>query len=272
MNEVVPELQLRSEHDVSRLQTHDVNLRDDHVTLRPLTEDDWGHLLEWNNDPEVMECADHEDFKPSTLGEMQAIYRWIATHAHCFIMEVEGYAIGECWLQRTNLRRIVNQFPGKNLRRIDLMIGEKELWGRGYGTEVIDLLVNFGFSHESVDTIFGIVSADNVRSLRAFQKCGFTRHDVIQEEDGTLSYEPSSRNSRTTMGLEGPVRTGMPQRCLDAVGVYPGCLGLVLFLQSRRLRGLRQRLASLEMGADGDPRQDAQSPSDCPVILRGVRQ
>ena len=34
-----------------------------------------------------------------------------------------------------NLQRIVAQFPDKDLRRIDLMIGEKELWGCGYGTE-----------------------------------------------------------------------------------------------------------------------------------------
>ena len=56
----------------------------------------------------MMEYADHEDFKPSTLGELQAIYRWISTHAHCFIIEVEGYSVGECWLQRMNLRRIVD--------------------------------------------------------------------------------------------------------------------------------------------------------------------
>ena len=189
MNEVVQELQFSREHHVSRLQTHDVYLSGDHVRLRPMTEDDWGILLEWNNDPEVMEYADHGEFKPSTLGEMQAIYRWIATHAHCFIIEVAGHPTGECWLQRMNLRRIVNQFPGRDLRRIDLMIGEKELWGRGYGTEAIDLLVKFGFSHESVDATFGIVSADNVRSIRAFQKCGFTCHAVTQEEDGTLTHD-----------------------------------------------------------------------------------
>ena len=104
---------------------------------------------------------------PCTLGEVQSIYRWISTHAHCFIIEVEGRPIGECWLQRMNLRRIVDQFPGKDLRRIDLMIGEKELWGRGYGTEAIALLVDFGFSREAADAIFGIASGDNARSLRS---------------------------------------------------------------------------------------------------------
>ena len=183
---MVPELRFKSDRHVAGLQTHNVYLCGDHVRLRPMTEDDWGLLLEWNNDPEVMEYADHQDFKPSTLGELQAIYRWISTHAHCFIIEVEGYPVGECWLQRMNLRRIVDQFLGKDLRRIDLMIGKKELWGRGYGTETIALLVDFGFSHEGST---GYSASPQPTTSAVYDKCGFTRHAVIQEEDGTLSYD-----------------------------------------------------------------------------------
>ena len=82
-----------------------------------------------------------------------------------------------------NLQRIVAQFPDKDLRRIDLMIGEKELWGHGYGTEAIGLLVEFGFQKERADAIFAPVAADNHRSQRAFQKNGFTCHARIQEPD-----------------------------------------------------------------------------------------
>ena len=189
MNAVISELKYRPNHGVARLRTHDVYLRGDPATLRPMTEGDWDSLLEWNNDPEVMKYSDHDDFEPRELGEIQAIYRWISTHAHCFVIEVEGRHIGECWLQRMNLRRIAEQFPGRDLRRIDIVIGEKELWGLGYGTEAIALLVDFGFRTEAVDAIFAIVSADNPRSLRAFQKCGFERHAVIPEEDGILTYD-----------------------------------------------------------------------------------
>ena len=42
VNEEVQELQFRSEHGVSPLQTHHVLLRGDRVRLRPLTEGDWG--------------------------------------------------------------------------------------------------------------------------------------------------------------------------------------------------------------------------------------
>ncbi|MCY3800029.1 MAG: GNAT family N-acetyltransferase [Chloroflexi bacterium] len=159
------------------------------MTLRPLTEADWDLLLGWNNDPEVMKYADANDFEETTRQEVQAVYRWISTHAFCFVMEVDGRPIGECWLQRMNLQRIVDQFPGEDLRRIDLAIGEKQRWGSGYGTEAIDLLVEFGFEEESASAIFGLVLADNRRSLRAFQKNGFRLHGVVEGEDGTVGHD-----------------------------------------------------------------------------------
>ncbi len=187
MNTVVPELQPTPERRTTALLSHDVTLRGATVTLRPMNEDDWDVLLKWNNDPNVMEMADHNEFTESTLEELQLIYRWISTHAYCFIMEVEESPIGECWLQRMNLQRIVAQFPDQDLRRIDLMIGERELWGRGYGTEAIGLLVAYGFNVAKADAIFAPVMADNHRSQRAFQKNGFTCHARIQEPDGRVN-------------------------------------------------------------------------------------
>ena len=189
MSIVIPDLQYRNDHGVDNLQSHDVYLMGDHVTLRPMTEDDWHLLLKWNNDPEVMKYVDHGDFSPIALDEVRSIYRWVSTHAHCFIIEVEGRSIGECWLQRMNLRRILEQLRGQDIRRIDLAIGEKELWGRGYGSEAITLLVEYGFARKSADAIFGIVSADNERSLRAFEKCGFSSQALVREQDGTLVHD-----------------------------------------------------------------------------------
>lgn len=169
------------------LVAHDVTLRGGAVTLRPMTEGDWDVLLKWNNDPAVMELADANPFEETTLADLQTIYRWISTHAFCFIMEVDGAPIGECWLQRMNLQRIVSQFPERDLRRIDLMIGEKKLWGRGYGTEAIRLLVDFGFRIQGGDAIFAPVAEENRRSQRAFQKNGFTCHARFQEPDGSMN-------------------------------------------------------------------------------------
>lgn len=195
MNAVVPESEFRRDHGISTLSVHGAVLRGKRVLLRPMTEDDWEYLHKWNNDPEVMELADQGEFVEMELSDIQAIYRWISTHAHCFIIEVDGHPIGDCWLQRMNLKRIVERFPDEDIRRIDLEIGEKELRGNGYGTETIKLLVNFGFGKESADAIFAVVSADNTRSLRAFQKCGFICHDSIHSKDGASSCDLVIRRS-----------------------------------------------------------------------------
>ena len=81
------------------------------------------------------------------------------------------------------------------------MIGKKELWGRGYGTETIALLVDFGVRRTNRSTRYSASSPPTTsRSLRAFQKCGFTRHAVIQEEeDGTLSHDLVLTADRHTM-------------------------------------------------------------------------
>ena len=61
-NTVIPELEYSRDHDVVQLQVHDVVLQGECVTLRPMTEDDWGLLLAWNNDPEVMERVESDGF------------------------------------------------------------------------------------------------------------------------------------------------------------------------------------------------------------------
>ena len=183
---VAPEFD--ASRQIDHIYSHDVWLRGEHATLRPMTESDWDILLRWSNDPEVMAFADAGPFKISTMEEIQQIYRWISTHAFCFMIEVENQPIGECWLQQMNLKQVVDQSPSKDHRRIDIMIGEKSSWGLGLGTEAISLLVDFGFAIEQADAIFGVVAQENPRSRRVFEKNGFSLHDVVQDA-ADVSYD-----------------------------------------------------------------------------------
>jgi RimJ/RimL family protein N-acetyltransferase len=110
------------------------------------------------------------------------------------MMELDGQPIGECWLQRMNLPRLLERYAGLDCRRIDLLIGEKHLWGKGLGTEAIRLLCEFGFTRERADAIFGCGVADyNARSRRAFEKVGFV---VCAESD-----QPPGAKARITYDL-----------------------------------------------------------------------
>jgi aminoglycoside 6'-N-acetyltransferase len=176
---------------VEPLRTHDVVLTGRRVRLRPLTEADWPILLRWNQDPEVLTYADGDNVAGYTLEEVKAIYRGVSQHAFCFIAEPIGLPwqpapIGEGWLQEMNLRRLLERFPGEDLRRVDLMIGEKGFWGRGLGTEIIELITRFAFEEQHADRVFACDIADtNARSLRAFEKNGYRLFTCIPHPPGS---------------------------------------------------------------------------------------
>ena len=153
------------------LATHQITLHGSRIRLRPLTEADWPDLFRWNSDPEVLYFSEGDQVQAYTLPEVQAIYRSVSQSALCFIIESGGRPVGECWLQRMNLERILREYPGQDLRRIDLLIGEKTLWGQGLGTEAIRLLTGLAFDQENADYVFAVDVADfNMRSRRAFEK------------------------------------------------------------------------------------------------------
>ncbi len=157
-----------------KLKTHTITLTGERVTLRPMTEADWPVLLNWNSDPEVLYYSEGEDVRSYNLDEVKSIYRTVSQTALCFIIVYQGRPVGEGWLQRMNLDRVLQEYPGFDVRRIDLMIGEKALWGQGVGTEVIRLLTDLAFQQEGAEYIIEPDIADyNVRSRRAFEKNGY---------------------------------------------------------------------------------------------------
>jgi len=170
------------------LTTHSITLQGNRVTLRPMTEEDWPALLCWNNDPQVLYFSEGDDVTGYNIDEVQEIYRTVSQTALCFIIEYQGAPIGECWLQRMNIERIKKEYPDFDVRRIDLIIGEKPLWGLGLGTEVIGLLTNFAFQQEGVDYLFGVdISENNPRSKCAFEKNGFRQVSKNAQSPGAKS-------------------------------------------------------------------------------------
>jgi len=169
---------------------HDVVLGDDKLRLRPIRETDWGLIYKWCNDPEVLYYSDSPTAKGHDLdGIKNSVFQAGSRSRFCFVMEAYGEVIGECWLQKMNLERILKEHATKDCRRIDLSIGEKQYWGKGNGTRAIAMLTDFGFSIEKADLIFGIVGDYNLRSQRAFQKNGYQLHVKIPQPDSGVDYD-----------------------------------------------------------------------------------
>lgn len=56
---------------------------------------------------------------------------------------------------------------------IGIGIGEKQLWGQGYGTDAMFALLDFGFGQLRLERMWLEVYDYNARARRSYEKCGF---------------------------------------------------------------------------------------------------
>lgn len=56
-----------------------------------------------------------------------------------------------------------------------IMIGDTQQWGKGYGSDVTRLIVDYGFSILNLERIYLGVLKDNVRAIRTYEKIGFIK-------------------------------------------------------------------------------------------------
>jgi len=149
-------------------------LREHTITLRPLSDDHLPLLYEWNTDPEVLYWNEGPDADPNDNETVQSIYEETSNAGYCFLIELDGTAIGECLLCKMNVDYILEIYTDSaDVRRIDILIGEKSYWNMGIGSVIVQMLVNFAFNNEKADIIYGITGDYNKRSGRIFQKNGF---------------------------------------------------------------------------------------------------
>ncbi|MCL2522743.1 MAG: GNAT family N-acetyltransferase [Erysipelotrichales bacterium] len=169
-------------------------LRDHNIILRPLSDNDLPLLYKWNRDPEVIYWNEGSNANAANNDDenVQSIYKETSNAGYCFIIEFDGMAIGECLLCKMSVSYILEIYPvSADVRRIDILIGEKTFWNIGIGSVIVQMLVNFAFNYEKADIIYGITGDHNKRSARVFQKNGFH-----------LFLECSTNNNPKEDGLE----------------------------------------------------------------------
>jgi len=59
---------------------------------------------------------------------------------------------------------------------VGLGIGEREFWGKGYGTDVMKVILRYAFTEVDLDRVTLTVFEYNPRAIRAYEKAGF-RHE-----------------------------------------------------------------------------------------------
>ena len=160
------------------IKTHDITLYgctgNYDIVLRPLCDDHLPLLYKWNADPDVLFWSEGDDITEGyDAVTVHDIYGRVSQDAYCFLIEANDKSIGECWLQKMNLPEVIELYPGQDVRRIDMVIGEKEYWGKGIGTAFVRMLVDFAFYSEATDVLHCFSDDHNIRSIKSFIKNGF---------------------------------------------------------------------------------------------------
>jgi RimJ/RimL family protein N-acetyltransferase len=61
-----------------------------------------------------------------------------------------------------------------------IFIGDEAMRGRGYGTDALDAIVDFGFGELRLERIWLDVFTDNTRGIRSYEKAGFVREGTLR--------------------------------------------------------------------------------------------
>ena len=64
---------------------------------------------------------------------------------------------------------------------VGLFIGDKSCWNKGYGTEVMRLLLQVGFGTLNLNRIFLRVDQDNLGGIRAYEKAGYVHEGRFRQ-------------------------------------------------------------------------------------------
>ena len=137
------------------------------VYLTGLLPDDAGAITKWVNDPEISEFLDsHRDVK-SLDSVREDVEGYIKTGAAFAIFDAETDAlIGYCVLDGGHM---------------NLLIGEKAYWRKGYDAEAVRFVLEFGFNLKNCTSISACAYAHDTRMLAFFEEAGFHKTAVMRE-------------------------------------------------------------------------------------------
>jgi diamine N-acetyltransferase len=145
------------------------------IYLRPLERGDAAVIAPWFNDQDVMRTM--LSFRPMSVGAEEA---WIADHAK-----------GDDIIVGIALRETDELIGSTGLHHIDqrnrhasfgIVIGRKDRWNQGIGTEATRLIVDYGFATLNLHRVWLHVYEFNERAVKAYERAGFKREGVLRED------------------------------------------------------------------------------------------
>ncbi|MFX0139084.1 MAG: GNAT family N-acetyltransferase [Candidatus Hodarchaeota archaeon] len=145
-------------------------LKGENVKLAPLKREYIEKFLKWLNDPKITQYLD--TYPPLTRDMEEEWFDNLKTKEDTIIFSIlltenngKEKLIGNCGIQDIKWKDRVGH--------CGVFIGDKENQGKGYGTEALRLLVDYGFNTLNLNRIELIVYDFNIKAMKSYKKVGF---------------------------------------------------------------------------------------------------
>lgn len=149
------------------------------VRLRDQTIDDARNNYDWQTDDELVRF-DAASLLTITfeqyLAEFISILHYPSSTGYRFAIEtLEGNHIGNC--------AYYNMDKVRGEAELGILIGNRDYWGKGYGTDAVSTLISHIFRETNLKRIYLKTLDSNTRAQKCFEKCGFTPYGY-RDRDG----------------------------------------------------------------------------------------
>ena len=153
------------------------------LRLRSAERTDIPQFLRWINDPEVVENL--EVYAPMWTVEEEGWFDAMKARPidqHTLVIEVHPDCHDDKWVVIGN----TSFFPINQIARsveIGIMIGEKDYWNKGFGTEAMRTMCRYGFEELNLNRIWLRVYETNPRARKAYEKAGFVYEGTLRQAE-----------------------------------------------------------------------------------------
>lgn len=136
-----------------------------------------GAFFQWANNSEVTKYM-YMGMTPAYIENLEEWYNSIRQNNKDFpfliIDKNNNQMIGTAGLYETNWFYRMAEFR--------IVVGEKKYWGKNYGAEATELILDYGFSKLNLHKIWLGVNAENEKAINCYVNAGFIQEGVLRDE------------------------------------------------------------------------------------------
>ncbi|OEF98811.1 GNAT family N-acetyltransferase [Vulcanibacillus modesticaldus] len=148
------------------------------VRLREYSKDDVKQAQIYINDPEVKRLLHPGIPYLYTFEDEQKWFDSLSATKDTYSFAIETLKdnkyIGGCGVNKIDWKNSVTE--------VGIFIGDKDYWGKGYGTDAMKILIKFIFEQMNINKIKLHVFSFNLRAIKSYEKCGFKKEGILRQE------------------------------------------------------------------------------------------